>query len=42
MKNIVVYGNCHTQIIMKYLRYSHTVYQNYKINKIYIVDYLEE
>lgn len=41
MKNIAIYGNCHTSIIIKYLLYSDTIKNNYLIDKIYIVDYLE-
>ena len=41
MKNIVIYGNCHTIIIIKCLLYSKTIQNKMNIKKIYIVDYLE-
>ena len=41
MKNLVLYGNCHTSILLKCLLYSKTIQKNYNIKIIYIVDFLE-
>lgn len=41
-KEMVIYGNCHTTRILKYLSSSATLNKLYNINHVYIVNFLEK